>query len=332
MCIPLLAITFIAAITPLTDFDGRAFWALKAKALGHERSIDAPFFHGASLDPRNRYPLLVPLDGAVLLTAAHSLDDRHLRWLYLAFFAALTLMVRERLGELVSPAAGAWCAALLVWIPQFLAEPEGGALSAYNDIAIAAFAAGAFFELLAADSTFRFAMWLAFLVLTKSEGLPFALVFLGAGPFVFGRRIKGPALATTLAAAALFFWRFHVPAGDEEDVLALLPTLPEKLHRIGNALAGFPRHMIGFSHWGVFWIAVIVAAVFALRVDKRGALLAIGVMAAMLTVYIGVYIVTAWVQAELIAVTADRLLMHIIGPALALLALASQRWARAKSM
>jgi hypothetical protein len=158
------------------------------------------------------------------------------------------------------------------------------------------------------------------------------LVFLGAGAFVFGRRIKGPALATTLAAAALFFWRFHVPAGDEEDVLALLPTLPEKLHRIGNALAAFPRHMIGFSHWGVFWIAVIVAAVLALRADKRGALLAIGVIAAMLAVYIGVYIVTAWVQAELIAVTADRLLMHIIGPALALLALASQRWARAKSM
>ena len=30
LCIPLLALTFVTAITPLSDFDGRAFWVLKA--------------------------------------------------------------------------------------------------------------------------------------------------------------------------------------------------------------------------------------------------------------------------------------------------------------
>jgi len=327
MCIPLLALAFAAAITPLNDFDGRAFWALKAKGIAHERSIDGQFFHGGTLDPRNQYPILIPLDGAVILSLSHSLDDRNLRWLYLGILAALALLVRERIGELVSPAAGAWCAALLVWIPQFAVEPEGGALSAYNDIAIAAFAAGAFFELLDANarkSEFRFGLWLAFLALTKSEGLPLALVFLAIGAFVFRKRILAPAIIAFVATLSLIVWRLRIPAGDEEDVFRLLPTLPEKLHRIGIAIAAFPRHMLLMPRWGVLWIAVIIAGIIALRLDRR-AWLAIAVIASILALYAAVYVTTAWVPSELIAVTADRLLMHVIAPSLFLLAVAARR-------
>jgi hypothetical protein len=338
MIIPLIALTFAAAITPLNDFDGRAFWALKAKGIAHEHGIDGPFFHGGTHDPRNQYPILIPLDGAVILSLTHSLDDRNLRWLYLGILIALALLVRERIGRLVSPAAGAWCAALLVWIPQFAVEPEGGALSAYNDIAIAAFAAGAFFELLDAAEPkreIRFGLWLAFLVLTKSEGLPFALVFLAIGAFVFRKRIVTPAIITSIATAALIVWRWRIPAGDEEDVFRLIPTIPEKLHRLGIAIAAFPRHMIVMPRWGFFWIAVIVAAIFA-HVRKRldpqitqmdaemTAWLATAVIVSMLAVYTAVYVTTAWVPSELIAVTADRLLMHVIAPSLFLLALSAR--------
>jgi hypothetical protein len=326
MAIPLLALTFAAAITPLNDFDGRAFWALKAKGIAHERSIDGPFFHGGTHDPRNQYPILIPIDGAVILSLAHTLDDRQLRWLYLGILAALALLIRERIGRLVSPAAGAWCAALLVWIPQFAVEAEGGALSAYNDIAIAAFAAGAFFELLDAGtrkSEIRFGLWLAFLVLTKSEGLPFALVFLAIGAFVYHKRIFTPAVITSVATAALLIWRLRIPAGDEEDVFRLLPTIPEKLHRIGMAISAFPRHMLLMPRWGFLWIAVIVAAAITTRIDRR-AWLAIAVIVSILAMYIAVYITTAWVPSELIAVTADRLLMHLIAPSLFLLALATR--------
>jgi len=326
MIIPLVALTFAAAITPLSDFDGRAFWALKAKGIAHERSIDGPFFHGGTHDPRNQYPILIPLDGAVILTLSHSLDDRYLRWLYLGILAALALLIRERIGRLVSPAAGAWCAALLVWIPQFSVEVEGGALSAYNDIAIAAFAAGAFFELLDAEtrkSEIRFGLWLAFLILTKSEGLPFALVFLSIGAFVFRKRIIMPAVITFVATAGLLVWRWRIPAGDEEDVFRLLPTIPEKLHRLGMAIAAFPRHMLLMPRWGFFWIAVIVAAIVAARLDRR-AWIAIAMIASILAMYTAVYVTTAWIPSELIAVTADRLLMHVIAPSLFLLALISR--------
>jgi hypothetical protein len=345
MALPLATLAFTAAITPLNDFDGRAFWVLKAKGIAHERAIDGPFFHGATLDPRNQYPILLPLDGAVVLSLAHDLDDRQLRWLYIGLLAALTLLVRERIANLVSPATGAWCAALLVWIPQFAVETEGGALSAYNDIAIAAFAAGAFFELVAEalqprnretprprDREIRFGLWLAFLVLTKSEGLAFALVFLVIGAFVFGKRIRIPAIVAAVAAVALIVWRARIPVGDEENIVRMLPTIPDKLHHLGAALTAFPRHMIAFSNWGIFWIAVVVAAFLAMQVDRRAATVTIAVIVSMLAVYCGVYVATEWVVSDLIAVTANRLLMHLVAPALFLLALAAQWWTRTKSM
>lgn len=337
MAVPFIALIFVAAITPLNDFDGRAFWVLKAKEIARERAIDGPSFRAVTLDPRkNHYPILIPLDGAVILGVAHDFDDRQLRWFYLGLLAALGLLVRERIGRLVSPSAGAWCAALLIWIPQFSVESEGGALSAYNDLAIAAFAAGAFFELMEEISRsarpvsrdfgpVRFGLWLAFLVLTKSEGLPFAMVFLAVGAFVFRKRIANSAIVAGIAAVALFVWRSRIPPGDEEDIVRLLPTIPEKPHNLRAALAAFPRHMLLVPHWGLFWIAVIIAAAFALRTDRRNATLAISVVAAMLVVYIVVYIATAWVVSDLIAVTADRLLMHVIGPSLFLLALATYR-------
>jgi hypothetical protein len=345
MALPLLALAFIAAITPLNDFDGRAFWVLKAKGIAHERSIDGPFFQGATLDPRNQYPLLIPLDGAVILGLMHDLDDRQLRWLYVGLLTALALLVRERIAYLVSPAAGVWSATLLVWVPQFAVATEGGALSAYNDIAIAAFAAGAFFELVGESlpprdrdtaqprgREIRFGLWLVFLILTKSEGLPFALVFLVIGAFVFRKRITTPAILAAVAAVALLVWRARIPAGDEENFVRMLPTIPEKLDNLRAALAAFPRHMVAFSSWGAFWVAVIIAAAFAIRVDRRAATIAIAVIASMLAVYCGVYVATEWVVTDLIAVTANRLLMHLAAPALFLLALAAHWWTRTKSM
>jgi hypothetical protein len=359
LALPLIIIAFVAAIAPLNDFDGRAFWVLKAKGIAHERTIDGSFFRGATR-PRNHYPILIPLDDAVILGLAHDLDDRQLRWLYVGLLAALALLVRERITNLVSPAAGAWCAALLVWIPQFAVETEGGALSAYNDIAVAAFTAGAFFELVAEAARsrglvvsqrsatslprdlatsrsrdlgpIRFGLWLSFLVLTKSEGLPFALVFLPIGTFVFRKRITTPAIVTGVAAVALLIWRTRIPPGDEEDFLRTLPTIPQKVHHLGAALAAFPQHMIIFSSWGLFWIAVGIAAVIALRVDRRSALLAIALITSMLGVYCSAYVATEWVPSDLIAVTANRLLMHLVAPGLFLLALAAQRWTVMKSM
>lgn len=318
MLLPLVVWGAAATIVPLNDFDGRAFWILKAKGIAHERSIDGPFFHGGTYDPRNDYPLLISLDGATIFSLTGSLDDRQLRWMYLLFLVALALHARERLARLTSVTAGSWCAALLPWIPQTALMSAGGALSGHSDLPLAAFGAGAFFELIAAESPLRFGLWLVFLVLTKSEGLPFALIFLAAGAFVFRRRIAPAAVVAAIAIAALLAWRHGIPHGDEEDLLRLLPTIPSKLPRLGSAITTFGGHFVELRLWGVFWIAVTVCAVIGAR--SRPVRMAVAVIASMLAVYLGVYVATSWIMVDLIHASASRLLLHLIGPALFILA------------
>lgn len=302
--IPLVVLAFSAAIIPLHDFDGRAFWVLKAKALAHERTIDGPFFHNAVVnDPRNQYPLLLPLDAATVMIASGDLDDMQVRWLYLFTFAALVMVVAQRINP--------WCAAILAWIPQFTVSQEGGALTAYADIAVAAFVTCAFLELVERGSPLRFGLWLSFLVLTKNEGLPIAVVLLTFGLIQFRRLIT--LAPVVVAIESLLVWRAIVPKTDEEDFLALLPSLPSRLNRLIPAVVESGKHLFAISTWGLFWIAALVAlGLLAWKKEWQ----APAVVLAISAVYISAYMVTHWTMRDLIHASADRLLMHMIGPAL----------------
>jgi hypothetical protein len=303
---PLLVLTFVAAITPLTDFDGRAFWLLKAKALAHERSIDGPFFHNEVVfSPRNQYPLLIPLDAATIMSLARDTDDHQVRFLYLGIFAALAFHLRRRVGP--------WCAVLFVWIPQFAISDAGGALTAYNDLGIAAFVACAFFELMDGERPLMFGLWLSFLALTKSEGLPLAIILAVIGAFTFRRRIVIAVAPLAIAVVALVAWRGGIPPTDEEQFLARLPLLPQHLDRVLPAIGGVLRHAIAPNVWGFFWIAAIVAlTLLAVRREWRPAAVVVSVAA----MYVAVYAVSVWILDDLIDSSVDRLLMHLAGPAL----------------
>jgi hypothetical protein len=311
--IPLLAVIYTAAIVPLNDFDGRAFWLLKAKGIAHDGSIHGPFFHeGEVLDPRNNYPLLMPMNGAAILLLGRTYDDTLLRWLFVAIFAAILSLIHRRLG--------AWPAAVLAWVPQFCAAQEGGAVSAYNDIVLAAFVAAAFFELafqvVEGERPWRFGCWLAFLALTKNEGLPLAFVLLVAGAFVFRRRLLPALVPLAIALVTLVTWRRNIPKGGDEDLAVLLPTLPQKLDRLPGALAGVGQHLVA-PPWGLFWFAVAVAfVVLSLQRRRRELALSAAVIGGGLAFYIAAYTVTTWIQPDLINSSADRLLMHLAGPAL----------------
>lgn len=311
--IPIAVVLYAAAFIPLRDFDGRAFWLLKAKGIAHDHAIDGPFFQEREInDPHNDYPLLVPLDSAAVLLLGHTYDDTYVRWLYVLTFLAFVAFIRTRLG--------AWPAAILAWIPQFSTAGEGGALSAYNDLALAAFVAAAFFELMEGERPWRFGMWLAFAALTKNEGLPLALILLAAGVFVLRRRILPALLPFGATVAALFVWRHRIPHGSEEDLGALLPTLPHQLHRLPGAILGVAKHFVAPS-WGLFWCAVVIAMIaLAWRGAGREVVLPAWVIGAAVVLYIAVYTVTTWVQIDLINSSADRLLMHVVGPGLWVLA------------
>ena len=317
---PSAVLLFITAILPLTDYDGRVFWMLKAKAIAHERQIDGPFFRGeVMLSPRNEYPLLMPLDAAAVMMVAGDLDDRHVRWLFVVALAALALHARRWVG--------AWIAALIAWIPQFAVDPEGSALSTYSDLPLAAFAACAFFELLSGTSALRFGLWIAFMALTKNEGLVFALILLIPALIRFRRQVTHVVIPFGLATAALLLWRSRIAEGDgSETFLANLTHLPELVGRVPVALAGYAQSALHFQSWGLFWPAVTVAtAILIWRREWRRLVLPLYAIATLSAVYVAIYAVTAdWFMPDLIESSADRLLMHLIGPAIVILGFATR--------
>lgn len=304
----------ITATVPLNDYDGRAFWLLKAKAIAHEQRIDGPFFQSPATSPRNQYPLLIPIDAATIFRASGTLDDRSVRWLYAFFAIAFALEIRRRFGD--------WYAAIFLWLPQIAIQGDGGATSAYNDIPLGAFAACAFFELADRVSPARFGMWLAFIALTKSEGLPLAFVLLLAGAFVFRTRIMSALGPFSLAGAALFAWRSRVPRSDENEFARMVMYgIPQHLDRFLGSLAGFARQAVAFRFWGLLWIAVTIAIlVLLLRREWRPLALAAAVMLPMIVLYAAVFAVTDWEWSVLSNNLAPRLLTHLLGPAFFLIA------------
>lgn len=322
--IPILALLFAAAILPLADFDGRAFWVLKAKAIASEGLIDGPFFQGKSAwNPKNEYPLLVPIANAAVMTASGGIDDLSIRWLPILALGSLAFHMRKWVGV--------WVAALIPWIPQFAVAPEGGALTGYNDIFLGAFAACAFFELVERASPLRFGLWLAFLLLTKNEGLPFALILLAAGIVIWRERVIRALIPVVSGMITLLVWRGRVEATDDDPLISLLPALPERLERFIPAVAGLLRHAFELDRWGLFWIAAIAAATFLIvRRDWKSVALPASIIGAMSAVYVAAYMVTLWQLEDHMEASADRLLMHFVGPATFLIgALARSRYSPA---
>jgi hypothetical protein len=320
MTIPVMVVFLSAMTIPLNDFDGRVFWVLKAKAIAHENSVDGPFFRGqTTYSPRNRYPLLVPLDDAALMMLTRTLDDKQVRGFYALTFLAFLLVLRRSIATRFAAETGAWCAAVVAWVPQLFVIRDGGATSAYNDIPLAAFAACALLELMPPDSSARFGLWLAAMTLTKSEGVVYAGVLFVCGLWLFRARILPAAAQFGLAIGALSFWRMHLRTSDEEDFLGRVQLLPERLGRLRPALGGITAHALHFPVWGLFWVSVGVAACVSV---KRRELLAPVVIAAMLAIYVAVYMVTFWDLKELLSASADRLLAQLAGPASIVLAAA----------
>ncbi|HEU4522279.1 MAG TPA: hypothetical protein VFT12_09765 [Thermoanaerobaculia bacterium] len=310
---PILFLLVAAAIVPLRDYDGRAFWVLKAKAIAAERTIDGQFFQAErGPNPKNEYPLLVPISAAAVMVASGTSDDIAIRWLYVLALGSFALYARRWVGV--------WPAALIAWLPQFAVAPEGGALSGYNDIFLAAFAAAAFFELVQKRSPLRFGVWLSFLVLTKNEGLPFALLLLVMAVVVWRRQIAAALLPFSAAVVTLFVWRARVEPTDDDPLIRLLPTLPDRMERLLPAATALVEHAFDVKRWGLFWIAVAAAAVM-LAVHRRWLTLApaVVVIGGMSAVYIAAYMVTTWQLEDHVAASADRLIMHLVGPAVYLL-------------
>ncbi len=312
----------VTTIVPLDDYDGRAFWLLKAKAIAHEQRVDGPFFQQkTSPSPRNQYPLLVPIDAALTMMAGRSLDEWNARVLYACFGIAFALEIRRRIALQFSPRLGAWCGAALLSLPVVLSRSSGAA-SAGSDVALGAFAAAAFFDIAAKGSPARTGMWLSFVALTKSEGLPLAFLLLVVAGFIYRKRIVLAAVPLAVSTTALLVWRTRIQRSDENPFAAMVFRLPDHLDRFRNFLVGFAEQPLELRTWGVIWIAFIIAAVaLVLRKQLRPLALSTAVIAPMIVLYAAVVAVTDW-PPDIIVGLAPRLLTQLLGPAFYVIAAA----------
>lgn len=329
---PFALLLWTTSILPLADYDGRTTWIAKANAIVHDGSIDGPFFRGErGLNLHNRYPLLVPLDAAAMMLLTGR--GEAFRALYVLFAPALLLALRDLSSRRFGTAAPSWCAAAAAWLPQLLVAPEGGASSAYSDLALAAFAGMAVATLATRGRRAAGAagILMAFAILTKNEGtlaalaLAAALVAIAPRVRVIARFTAAPALALALLAA----WRARIPEAYDERNAALLGGLVSNLGRVDDALAAMARHAFDWPSWGAFWIVALAGCALAMRTRRaRAVVVPLLVLVVTLAGYVAALASTSWAVEELARVAANRLLVHCLAPALLLVIAMAAPWSR----
>ena len=305
---PFLILLWTTSIVPLADYDGRTTWMPKAHAIADEQSIRGPYFHGQrGLNLHNRYPLLMPLNAA----SAEALGG-NARSVYVLIAPALLLAVRDLLERRYGRAWTSWCFAAVAWLPPIVLAAEGGATSAYSDLAVAAFFGMAVVtRATRGRAVFAPGLWCAFLILTKNEGL-----LLAAAVLVYRPRWR--MLAAPLAALTMLgVWQQSIPDAYDERNAFLIRELPQQLARIDDAALAIGRRAMDVRTWGVFWPLVVVAALT--RRQPRAAIVPLAIAAAG---YVAVMACTSWQIEELARVTAHRLLTHGVIPAACVVAAA----------
>ena len=269
-----------ALSVPLADWDGRMIWSALAETMRHEGTATPSVLgdaHWFVMHPR--YPPLLPVaQAAVQETFGAQPDEQLYRALYVAFFAALLMVLRDGAGR----AAGSLAAALATVaaaLPHFLGYGSGGAASAYSDLPLAAFYGGALVLLLLAPRLPALGLaggcLLAGAVLAKNEGelLAGAALLLAAARLLAGIRrshrgsqdrshrpgtvravgwFAAAALPVLAATALLASWRAGIPNRFDEDYFAVL-RLPTLLHNAVALLPAIGHEILRLSFRGADW-------------------------------------------------------------------------------
>ena len=289
---------------PFADYDGRATWLPKAAAIATEHSIHGPTFHGErGLNLHNHYPLLLPLDVAAMMLIAGAESTDVARPLYLLIPFAFLVFAFQR---------GRWLIAAAAWLPSWISAAEGGVASGYADLTTASFFGAA---LLAADEddATSTGMWLAFLILTKNEGLALAIAIIGA-LLLCGRFKPRVSIAPIAAVVVLAIWRSSIPEAYDHRYAVQMREAVRQLPRLDDAIRALARHAFAIAEWGFVWPAIIVACIYCfIRGRDRVTILA---LFAATCAFLLSYITTTWNIDELASVSANRLLSQLVVPGL----------------
>ena len=342
---------YYAANTPLSAMDAMGFWGYSAKAIFFDGTVRTPaVVEPLRGHPHPRYPLLVPLAQDWVHFLRGRYDDSAVKLVFVGFYVALVGVVfgaaRQRWGR----TAGMVAAFLVATIPVLRADGFGAAF-ALADIPLAFFIAAALLSWLRwmdegqmGDLVLAF-VFAALGAWTKNEGLAALtlLTVLVVAEAVSHRRRVGPVVGAVAVGWALvvpwLLFQGGLAAVDENYPahvrLSIFIANAGRLPAIGWA---WLRELVDASRWSILWLLAAVAGVWAVRsyesYDRRlrpacwvGAF-ALG----QVLVYTVVYVVAPGDIAELLELTATRLLLHVMPAAVLLCVLVVPKAWHAQSL
>ncbi len=280
----LLAIS--SALGPFAGWDERAIYGLKARILYHEGSVRGEAFTDTgTLHFQARYPLLVPLLEAALLTLRDSIDDRFLKLLFLLFSLGLALVVAGEARRLHGPRAGSLWALLFLATPMLIGPAEGSGTSAYADLPFAAFVSAA--TVLLGRSlehpdirrTLLAGLLLGAALATKQEGMLWAAALGFAFLLTLWRRpgartTWGTRCVAAAAIPALIFlalrlaasrWTPRAAWSERYDVVLSLDWLRQLGSRPLEIVPFVLNQVVDWKAWGWGWLLVLAGLVFLRR-------------------------------------------------------------------
>jgi len=336
-----VALVFAQAVTaPLTQWDPRAIWAFKAKVLHDTGTVRTEHFRDPDrVHPHPRYPLLVPLAQASLWQWTGRVDERPIKLLSPLFLTAWVLVLTGMLRAHTGRTGALLLGALAVWAPM-LCIHEWGARSAHADVALAFFHTASALLLLRwlttgdARSAALAGVAAALGIFTKNEGLALWAIHLVCAAVAVLRTRHRHRMAGWLLFAAIPVWtsipwlvvRASLPAVSDENYLArlLAGDLATHLDHLPAVAIAVAREMVlRVDRWSVIWIGLALLVVADLRRACRpGPAMLLGAMACYLATVVVLYSVSPWEDVSVhMAVSLPRVLLPILGPAVAVMAL-----------
>ena len=334
-----------AVSEPMHHWDERFQWAFKAKLLVEEGGIAGPTFAGRDRPHLHRhYPLLVPgLEAQVATLAGGFAQERAVKGLFPLFLAGLALTAHGLFRLRLGPATAAACTLLLTALPPLhdATRLQGGpAHTGFADLPLAAFIGAAAFVIAARPDALAMAgLFAGLAALCKPEGIvmlfavPLAVALAtppaGSGARVGSARLRDAGLALAIAAAVLLprlLLGWLVPAAGtagytgDEDYLSRLG-----LERI---LAGFAENagtalpaLLGAPftpRWA--WLGTLPVLVWLLIPGRARSLPLLPLLVLPLAADFLAYILTGSSIAWHLAVSLDRLWIHLLVPVLGIFA------------
>jgi hypothetical protein len=326
------AMTFVDALSqPLTQFDAKAIWGMKARILCAPQGIYAEdFLQPERLHAHQRYPLLVPFAETLVYQLTGVVDDRYVKILFPCFFAALLLVFYSSLDRYASRPVALSGTAMLAVLPAFIIFANGGVASGYADIPLA------YFIFCAALFLFRFlidgksqclvpaALFGAFALFTKNEGMALWGICILAGwlltfslPKNAWRKRAMLLLVGSMALLPLLPW-FHFVAqlpNIDEDYLGRLhwSTLQAGSHHIPLVMKTFIKEFFLKPHlWNISGVLLLAALLLSPRrswLARHSYFLFIPCLYVALLCII--FLITPWRIEELLPIALTRLWMQV---------------------